>query len=121
VAACSLNGCADAEALAADELIARWSEFASGLAATQHQTGPVVVADGIAETHVVARHWLPDAQGGHTWTGVPRSVARSDPRSRRLAAAHGARRGAAEQVAAADQGDRCLGGSLDGTVDGLGT
>jgi hypothetical protein len=64
------------EKLAVDELITRWTEFASGLAATQHQTGPVVVSDGRAETHVVAHHWLPEAQGGDLWTVHGHYVAR---------------------------------------------
>jgi hypothetical protein len=64
------------ENLTADELVARWTEFASGLAATQHQTGPVVVSDGHAETHVVAHHWLPEAQGGDLWTVHGHYIAR---------------------------------------------
>lgn len=48
------------------DLIADWQGFAHGLAATQHQTGPVRVADdGLAHTHVTAHHWLP---GGESWT-----------------------------------------------------
>ena len=51
------------------ELIADWQGFAHGLAATQHQTGPVRVgADGLAHTHVTASHWLPGADGGESWT-----------------------------------------------------
>jgi hypothetical protein len=61
------------ETLAAEELISRWSAFASGLAATQHQTGPVVVTDGRAATHVVAYHWMPD---GDLWTVHGHYVAR---------------------------------------------
>jgi hypothetical protein len=64
------------EKLPADELITRWTEFASGLAATQHQTGPVVVSNGRAETHVVAHHWLPEARGGDTWTVHGHYIAR---------------------------------------------
>jgi hypothetical protein len=53
------------EQIAADELISRWQDFAGTLAATQHLTGPVVVSDGYAQTHVIAHHWLPD---GDLWT-----------------------------------------------------
>ena len=56
------------EMVVADDLIVRWIEFASGFAATQHQTGPIVSSDGRAETHVVAHHWLPESQGGDSWT-----------------------------------------------------
>jgi hypothetical protein len=52
-----------------NDLIADWQGFAHGLAATQHQTGPVrVAADGLAHTHVTAHHWLPGAEGGESWT-----------------------------------------------------
>jgi SnoaL-like domain len=51
------------------DLISDWQGFAHGLAATQHQTGPVRVAeDGTAHTHVTAHHWLPGAEGGDRWT-----------------------------------------------------
>ncbi len=63
----------EVETLPAEELITRWSEFAGGLAATQHQTGPVVMSDGRAETHVIAYHWLPD---GDTWVVHGHYVAR---------------------------------------------
>jgi SnoaL-like domain len=61
------------ETLRADELISRWSDFVSGLAATQHHIGPLVVSDGCAETHVVAYHWLPD---GDVWTVHGHYIAR---------------------------------------------
>lgn len=61
------------ERLPAEEVIAQWTEFMSGLTATQHQTGPVVVSDGRAETHVIAYHWLPD---GDLWTVHGHYVAR---------------------------------------------
>jgi hypothetical protein len=48
----------------AEQLIAQWQEFTATLAATHHQTGPVVVSDSCAETHVTAFHWLP---GGDAW------------------------------------------------------
>jgi hypothetical protein len=64
------------EMLPVDELVACWTEFASELAATQHQTGPVVISDGYAETHVVAHHWLPGAQGGNLWTVHGHYIAR---------------------------------------------
>lgn len=48
----------------AEQLIAQWQEFTATLAATHHQTGPVVVSAGRAETHVTAFHWLPD---GDAW------------------------------------------------------
>ena len=53
------------ERLHADELISRWQDFTATLAATQHQTGPIVASDGHAETHVTAYHWLPN---GDVWT-----------------------------------------------------
>jgi SnoaL-like protein len=53
------------ESLSADDLISRWEEFAATLTATQHVTGPIVVLDGHAETHVVAHHWLAN---GDRWT-----------------------------------------------------
>jgi hypothetical protein len=56
------------ETLPVDTLVRRWQEFAGGFAATQHQTGPVVVVDGLAHTHVVANHWFAAADGGDTWT-----------------------------------------------------
>ncbi|HEY3089675.1 MAG TPA: nuclear transport factor 2 family protein [Jatrophihabitantaceae bacterium] len=49
----------------AELLIAQWQEFTANLAATHHQTGPIVVSDGRAETHVTAVHWLPN---GDAWT-----------------------------------------------------
>jgi hypothetical protein len=64
------------ETLPAEELAARWTEFVSGLAATQHQTGPLVVSDGYAETHVVAHHWRPEARGGDTRTVHGHYIAR---------------------------------------------
>lgn len=48
-----------------DQLIAQWQEFTATLAATHHQTGPVLVSGGRAETHVTAYHWLPN---GDAWT-----------------------------------------------------
>ena len=63
----------EVETLPTEELITRWSEFADGLAATQHQTGPIVMTDGRAETHVIAYHWLPD---GDTWVVHGHYVAR---------------------------------------------
>jgi hypothetical protein len=44
----------------AELLIAQWQDFTATLAATHHQTGPIVVSDGRAETHVTAVHWLPN-------------------------------------------------------------
>lgn len=61
------------EQIAADELISRWQEFVATLAATHHVTGPVIVSDGYAETHVVAHHWLPD---GDLWIVHGHYVAR---------------------------------------------
>jgi hypothetical protein len=52
------------ERLPIDELVKRWSEFAAGFAATQHQTGPVVASGDLVETHVIAHHWSPD---GAAW------------------------------------------------------
>lgn len=49
----------------AEQLLAQWQEFTATLAATHHQTGPIVVSDGRAETHVTAVHWLPN---GDAWT-----------------------------------------------------
>jgi hypothetical protein len=49
----------------AEQLIAQWQEFLATLAATHHQTGPIVMSDGRAETHVTAVHWLPN---GDAWT-----------------------------------------------------
>jgi hypothetical protein len=63
----------EAETLSADALVSRWQEFASTLAATQHLTGPVIVHNGHAETHVVAHHWVP---GGDLWTVHGHYVAR---------------------------------------------
>jgi hypothetical protein len=63
----------DPEKLPADELISRWSEFASGLAATQHHIGPLVISDDHVETHVVAYHWLPH---GGAWTVHGNYIAR---------------------------------------------
>ena len=51
--------------VAADAAIAQWQEFTATLAATQHVTGPIIVRDGRAETHVIAHHWVP---GGDLWT-----------------------------------------------------
>jgi hypothetical protein len=61
------------EQIAAEELIARWQDFTATLAATQHQTGPIVMSDGRAETHVTAHHWLPD---GDRWTVYGHYIAR---------------------------------------------
>jgi SnoaL-like domain len=61
------------ESLSADDLISRWEEFAATLAATQHVTGPIIVMDGHAETHVVAHHWLAN---GDRWTVHGHYVAR---------------------------------------------
>lgn len=60
-----------AERLRADELIERWQGLLPGFAATQHQTGPVVVsfegADAaVAETYVRAYHYV-DGESGGTW------------------------------------------------------
>lgn len=52
------------ETVRADDLVAGWRDLAGGFTATQHLTGPVVVADGLARTHVTARHWL----DGDDWT-----------------------------------------------------
>jgi SnoaL-like domain len=60
----------------ADELITQWQEFTATLSATQHQTGPIVFADGQAETHVIAYHWLLD--GGDLWVVHGHYVARID-------------------------------------------
>jgi SnoaL-like domain len=49
----------------AEQLLSQWQEFTATLAATHHQTGPIVVSDGRAETHVTAVHWLPN---GDAWT-----------------------------------------------------
>lgn len=54
----------EAAEVPAEQLITQWQEFVATLAATHHQTGPVVVSDGRAETHVTAYHWLPN---GDTW------------------------------------------------------
>jgi SnoaL-like domain len=56
------------ETLAIGDLVARWREFAAGFAATQHQTGPLVVSGDEVETHVIAYHWFADEDGGDTWT-----------------------------------------------------
>jgi SnoaL-like domain len=48
----------------ADDLISQWQEFTATLDATQHVTGPILVSEGHAETHVVAHHWLPN---GDLW------------------------------------------------------
>ena len=61
------------ESLSADDLISRWQEFAATLAATQHVTGPIIALNGHAETHVVARHWLPN---GDLWTVYGHYMAR---------------------------------------------
>ncbi len=57
----------------AGQLIAQWQEFTATLSATHHQTGPIVVADGRAETHVTAFHWLPD---GDAWVVHGHYIAR---------------------------------------------
>ena len=59
----------NAERLPADELIERWQGLLPGFAATQHQTGPVVVSfDGadaaVAETYVRAHHYVDGVPGG---------------------------------------------------------
>jgi hypothetical protein len=54
----------EAETLPIDELVKRWSEFAAGFAATQHQTGPVLSVGDRLETHVIAYHWFAD---GAAW------------------------------------------------------
>jgi hypothetical protein len=64
------------ETIAADDLVARWRTFMSGLTATQHLTGPVVTTDGYLDTHVTAHHWLDDAPGGDTWVVYGHYVAR---------------------------------------------
>jgi hypothetical protein len=64
------------EQLFADDLVARWTEFASGFAATQHHSGPIVAFHGLAETHVVAYHSLPETEGGDVWTVHGHYVAR---------------------------------------------
>jgi ketosteroid isomerase-like protein len=61
------------ETIPADDLISRWQEFTATLAATQHVTGPIVIRDGHAETHVVAYHWLAD---GDVWTVHGHYIAR---------------------------------------------
>ena len=58
----------------ADDLITQWQEFTATLSATHHQTGPIVFADGRAETHVIAYHWLLD--GGDLWVVHGHYVAR---------------------------------------------
>lgn len=40
-----------------DDLIAEWTEFASGFGATQHLTGPLLVSGDHVQTHVTAHHW----------------------------------------------------------------
>lgn len=57
-----------------DELIAQWQQFTATLSATHHQTGPVLYADGRAETHVVASHWL--LEGGDLWVVHGHYIAR---------------------------------------------
>jgi hypothetical protein len=47
-----------------DDLIADWTVFATGFAATQHLTGPVIEVDGRLHTHVRAHHW----RDGEAWT-----------------------------------------------------
>jgi hypothetical protein len=64
------------ETLPVDELVTCWSEFAAGFAATQHQTGPIVLSGDRAETHVIAYHWFAVADGGDTWTVHGHYVAR---------------------------------------------
>src|SRR5262245_25482882 len=60
-----------------DELVADWQGLAHGLAATQHQTGPIRIdEDGLANTHVTAHHWLPGAEGGDVWTVYGHYIAR---------------------------------------------
>jgi hypothetical protein len=56
------------ETISGDELVARWRPLMLGYAATQHQTGPVVVTGDRLDAHVTAHHWLPDAPGGDSWT-----------------------------------------------------
>lgn len=58
----------EAETLAIDELVGRWTEFTDGLAATQHVTGPLLVDGDRVETHVIARHWRPGNADGDAWT-----------------------------------------------------
>jgi len=58
----------------ADDLIKQWQDFTATLSATQHVTGPTLYADGRAETHVIAYHWLLD--GGDLWVVHGHYVAR---------------------------------------------
>jgi hypothetical protein len=64
------------ETVSVDDLIAGWREFAARFAATQHQTGPIVVAGDRAEAHVVASHWFAEADGAGVWTVHGHYVAR---------------------------------------------
>lgn len=57
------------ERLPADELVTRWQGMLPGFAATQHQTGPIVVTfdgadDAVAETYVRAYHYVGGVPGG---------------------------------------------------------
>lgn len=54
----------EAATVRADDLVADWRAFAGGFTATQHLTGPVVVTEGLARTHVRAHHWIDD----EVWT-----------------------------------------------------
>jgi hypothetical protein len=49
----------------AGELVAQWTEFASGFGATQHQAGPLLVTGDEVQTHITARHWRPGS--GQAW------------------------------------------------------
>ena len=57
----------------AEQLMAQWQEFTATFAATHHQTGPIVVSNGQAETHVTAFHWLPN---GDAWIVLGHYIAR---------------------------------------------
>lgn len=55
----------------ADDLVGGWQRFTSGLDATQHITGPVIVAaaagGALADTHVRAYHYVKGQPGGDVW------------------------------------------------------
>lgn len=55
------------ETITAEELVGRWRPLMLGYTATHHQTGPVVETGDRLDTHVIAHHWLDDADGGDTW------------------------------------------------------
>ena len=55
----------------ADALLAEWQRFLSTFDATQHVTGPVIVAaapgGAVADTHVRAYHYVKGQTGGDVW------------------------------------------------------